>query len=159
MLGKENKAKFPVKFTLLWINQCTIFSWFFRLFSNMIYIHTYTFIARFCIVYWMINALPCIQSYITREIPAFGGISLALRGSGASGAHLGDRCLWRRWKNEKKEIGAPDAPQMVLKTWPVPWGFQICAWFWNWTTGKMNRIIDRQTDGQNHTAIHYRISI
>ena len=28
------------------------------------------------------------------------------------------------------------SPQMVLKTWPVPWGFQICAWFWNRTTGK-----------------------
>ena len=34
-----------------------------------------------------------------------------------------------------KKIGVPSAPQMVLKTWPVPWGFRICAWFWNWTTG------------------------
>ena len=32
----------------------------------------------------------------TREIPAFGGISLALRGSGASGAHFGNRRLRRR---------------------------------------------------------------
>ena len=33
-------------------------------------------------------------------------------------------------------FGAPPAPQMVLKTWPLPWGFQICAWFWNRTAGK-----------------------
>ena len=35
-----------------------------------------------------------------------------------------------------KKIGAPAAPQMVLKTGPVPWGFRIYAWFWNWTMGK-----------------------
>ena len=61
---------------------------------------------------------------ITLETPAVGGISLALRGSGASGAHL----TVRKKKcgapesaavgGDKKlnEIGAPAAPQIVLET-------------------------------------------
>jgi len=38
-----------------------------------------------------------------------------------------NRGLWRRWKQDEKKIRAPPAPQMVLKTWPVPWGFRMCA--------------------------------
>ena len=45
-------------------------------------------------------------SYSTREILAFGWISLALRGSGAFSG--GER--------KEKKIGVPPAPQMILKT-------------------------------------------
>ena len=38
---------------------------------------------------------------------------------------------WRR--NPPPSTAADGVPQMVLKTWPLPWGFRICAWFWNWT--------------------------
>ena len=103
----------------------------------------------------------------TREIPAFGGISLALRGSGAYGAAFGAplKKEQKNWGAEgaplgaaiKKIInlgrlrhlfqGAPAVPKMVSKTWPVPWRFRICAGFWNWTTGnwflkRTNRITE-----------------
>ena len=47
-----------------------------------------------------------------RETTAFGGISLALRGSGAFGGG--------KKKMKKNIFGALLAPQMVSKTLPVP---------------------------------------
>ena len=56
-----------------------------------------------------IDASHVINLFITREIPAFGGISLALRGKGALGVHLAPPSA------AVKYGGAPAAP-IVLKT-------------------------------------------
>ena len=37
-------------------------------------------------------------------------------------------------KREKK-LGRQQRP-IILRTSAGSWGFRICAWFWNWTTGK-----------------------
>ena len=52
-----------------------------------------------------------------------------------------------------KKFEAPAALRMVLKTWPVPWGFRICAWFLKLDNGKMVSIPDEQT----HPVPYYNI--
>ena len=54
--------------------------------------------------------LSIIESYeYTRETPDFGGISLALRGSGACGAHLANHRLRRQWKIELGHMGVAES--------------------------------------------------
>ena len=82
----------------------------------------------------------------------------------------GERRLRRRWRKKKLGRlwrpfqGAPASPQMVLKTRPVPWGFQIYVWFLKLDNGKVvsiangqNHIItDGQTDVTSSTVLVYR---
>ena len=65
----------------------------------------------------------CLRSLnSTREIAAFGGVTLAFRGSAASGG--GNMIMKKKIGaakftasgSGKKKIGAPIAPHMVLKT-------------------------------------------
>ena len=86
----------------------------------------------------------------TREKPAFGGISLALRGSGAIGASGGGKRIIIWGVGDEKKNWAPGTPLISgaetkhifgilmerVKFWPVPWGFRICTWVWNWTRRK-----------------------
>ena len=104
--------------------------WFFVISSNIRY-RFYKIYTEYSLHIYLIYI---IISLYTREIPAFGGISLVLRGSGASGAtfgrlrrprwgasgaHSGNRRLRRRWKkiNEKIIIfyysGAPFSPSVT----------------------------------------------
>ena len=91
----------------------------------------------------------------TRETPDFGEISLAFRGSGAIGAPIGETAAFG--SGEQKKNWSPWAPQIVLKTWPVPWDSKYVLGF---EIGQRESGFYRErTDTQSDTATQYGISI
>ena len=83
----------------------------------------------------------------THETPAFGGISLAFRGSGAFG---GDK--------RKKNFGTPAAPY-GFNNFRRVMGIPNMCLVLKLDDGKVVSIANEQSDRQNHTAIQYRIII
>ena len=84
----------------------------------------------------------------TREIPAFGGTSLAL---GVNGAHLAPPSAAVK---ENKKIGAHSFKNF-RRVMRIP---NMCL-ILKLDNGKVVSIANEQTDRQNHRTIQYRISI